>query len=700
MSIFSALVNTLIGKQSEVNIDTSILKLHYRVSFRIFVLGSLLLTTKDLTGDAITCYGDKLDKDETLNAYCWIQSTYSVTEYFHDCNAKKDCTYPGVGQLLDHFTSKFHRYYQWTSVTLFFQGLLCYAPRFLWKIMENGLQNTLAYDRKLRYYPITSSDDDEGPKQHLQRLAIYFKTHRGQHQFYFLKYCCCEVLGLLAVVANIFIIDALLGYQFLDYGANVLGYWWRSWSKANWWWWSKANCDCDEDDDNSYEMNPMIEIFPLLAKCSPLKTYGPSGNIITPDPVCVLPLNNLNDKIYLFLWFYLFFELSVSALGLLYRVLMIFLTNVRVILLKVRCLGVKNKVVEDLCRRTYIGDWFVIYIMSKNFFGSPIHCIYDEMLEEQKSFVDDYCWKYHQPMVPQISPISPRHAAINKDLQVFSGNQLTYYQWLPLLFIFQALLTYIPSWLWNNLKDNRIQETVSNLKDPLKPASRRKLLIINLANDLFTQVIQKRYAKPFIICESLNVLCLILNVVLTDFFFHNRFIMYGIKEIWMRFSRFSFRSEDSELFPQFGKCSIKFVKNQKFEMTKDAVCMITFNSLCENIYMFLWSWCVVLILAIIIGLTYRLYGMFSRRKRRKLLLEAADKSCDEKLQKICEKLSFYSWFTLYRISRNVDPLTFQDIISSLVGRMEGMSLFKTVKSRSRTMDHQSVDEIHDISTVV
>ncbi|ODN04038.1 Innexin inx2 [Orchesella cincta] len=276
------------------------------------------------------------------------------------------------------------------------------------------------------------------------------------------------------------------------------------------------------------------------------------------------------------------------------------------------------------------------------------------------------------------------------------GKQHNYYQWLPLLLILQALLTYIPTWLWNNLKDSRIQETVSSVKDSSKPASRRKLLIINLANDLFTQVIQKRYAKPFILCESLNIFCFIVNVVLTNFFFHNRFIMYGIKEIWMRFSSLSFRSQDSELFPQFGKCSFNLVK--KDEIQKEAVCMISFNSLCENIYM---VWFVVLIFASVIGLTFRLFGMFSRRKRRKLLMDAADNSCDENLQKICEKIGFYSWFTLYRISRNVDPLTFQDIISSLVARIESMPVFKTIKVRSRAVEHHTSDEIHDnISTVV
>ncbi len=78
------------GKTNEITLDTNILRLHSRVSFRIYIICSFLLTLKQLIGgDDITCLEDKnTGKDENLNAYCWIQSTYSVVSLFHPCNGK------------------------------------------------------------------------------------------------------------------------------------------------------------------------------------------------------------------------------------------------------------------------------------------------------------------------------------------------------------------------------------------------------------------------------------------------------------------------------------------------------------------------------------------------------------------------------------------------------------------------------------
>lgn len=90
-------------------------------------------------------------------------------------------------------------------------------------------------------------------------------------------------------------------------------------------------------------------------------------------------------------------------------------------------------------------------------------------------------------------------------------------------------------------------------------------------------------------------------------------------------------------------------------------------------------WFIILIVATTLGASYRIFMMLSRGKRKSLLVEAVDKSCQDKMSLICEKLGFYSWFTLFRISRNVDPLTFQDIISSLLAKIDSIPIYKTIK---------------------
>jgi hypothetical protein len=47
----------------------------------------------------------------------------------------------------------------------------------------------------------------------------------------------------------------------------------------------------------------MSKIFPKVTKCT-FHLYGPSGSIQNKDGLCVLPLNIINEKIYIFLWFW------------------------------------------------------------------------------------------------------------------------------------------------------------------------------------------------------------------------------------------------------------------------------------------------------------------------------------------------------------------------------------------------------------
>ena len=72
-----------------------------------------------------------------------------------------------------------------------------------------------------------------------------------------------------------------------------------------------------------------IFVFHQVAKCR-FSKFGPSGGTQTHDALCVLPLNIINEKIYIFLYFWFVFLAAVSSVWLLYRLLTIFSFNLRV----------------------------------------------------------------------------------------------------------------------------------------------------------------------------------------------------------------------------------------------------------------------------------------------------------------------------------------------------------------------------------
>ena len=84
------------------------------------------------------------------------------------------------------------------------------------------------------------------------------------------------------------------------------------------------------------------------------------------DAVCLLPLNDFNDKIYLFIWFWFIVLAIMSALSLFYRLAVLLSAQIRLYVLRARARFVPLKDVELVARKCQIGDWFVLILLAKN----------------------------------------------------------------------------------------------------------------------------------------------------------------------------------------------------------------------------------------------------------------------------------------------------------------------------------------------
>merc|ERR1711970_1407931 len=80
---------------------------------------------------------------------------------------------------------------------------------------------------------------------------------------------------------QMYLMDAFFGGQFTTYGSEVL---------------SVTNRDMEK------RVDPMAKVFPKVTKCT-FHRYGPSGTIVNHDGLCILPINIINEKTYVFLWF-------------------------------------------------------------------------------------------------------------------------------------------------------------------------------------------------------------------------------------------------------------------------------------------------------------------------------------------------------------------------------------------------------------
>ena len=75
-------------------------------------------------------------------------------------------------------------------------------------------------------------------------------------------------------------------------------------------------------------VDPMSRIFPRMTKCI-FHKYGGSGTIQRFDALCVLSMNIVNEKIYIFLWFWYIILAIITGIGLMVRIGYFFLPNFR-----------------------------------------------------------------------------------------------------------------------------------------------------------------------------------------------------------------------------------------------------------------------------------------------------------------------------------------------------------------------------------
>ncbi|ROT82405.1 innexin 2 [Penaeus vannamei] len=327
-------------KVNSLSVDNKIFQLHYKVTMFFLLACSLLVTQRQYFGDPIDCIVETVDQ-EVMDTYCWIHATFTIPE-MNGAIVGHEVAHPGIANPNvpgeEKREIKHHKYYQWVTLVLALQGLMFYAPHWLWKTWEGGKLESIVMGLSI---PVMNKEERH-EKIHL--LADYLHASLHHHNFYAIKFFLCELLNLANCLFNMWFMNEFLGGMFFTYGIDVLAF---------------------TETNQEERTDPMIVVFPRVTKCS-FNMYGPSGTIETHDLMCVLALNIINEKIYVFMWFWFVILAIISTMALIYRLLVFCVPAIRSGLLQKRArLRYKNSI-DAVSRRLQVGDFFLLYLLSKN----------------------------------------------------------------------------------------------------------------------------------------------------------------------------------------------------------------------------------------------------------------------------------------------------------------------------------------------
>jgi hypothetical protein len=240
-----------------------------------------------------------LQVDYTNNV-CWISNTYHVP--FEDVPPRHTLPYESeVG------------YYQWVPMILLFQALLFKLPCILWRILTASagvnLDKIVTLAAETAY--VAPDERDRTIKHIVRYMDRWIESAREYRSGCFIrirqqisKYCCLvwgkrygnylvtiymfiKLLYLTNAIGQLFILNEFLGTNYNVYGFEVMEHLARGidWTES--------------------------PRFPRVTHC--FFEIRQMQNVHQYTVQCVLPINLFNEKIFIFIWFWLVFVSTLSA---------------------------------------------------------------------------------------------------------------------------------------------------------------------------------------------------------------------------------------------------------------------------------------------------------------------------------------------------------------------------------------------------
>jgi len=262
----------------------------------VVVMFAVLVTTKQFVGSPINCWCPAQFTDSHVdyaNALCWVSNTYYLP---------MDRAIPGDEYALGRKIC----YYQWVPMLLLFQGILSFMPCQLWRFLSQRSGVNLGSIMDAAH--ATSDSAFLEVREKAMRFVInqidhYLLAQREYRTGCFIrmkqfasKACCLvggrdygnylttcyiviKLLYLASAISQIYLVAAFVGDDYRLYGPRVIN---RLLRGSNW---------------------EELEHFPRVTLCEfAIRDQSRVHNYVVQ---CTLSINLFNEKIFIFLWFWM-----------------------------------------------------------------------------------------------------------------------------------------------------------------------------------------------------------------------------------------------------------------------------------------------------------------------------------------------------------------------------------------------------------
>ncbi|XP_037940175.1 innexin inx5-like [Teleopsis dalmanni] len=323
-------------------------------------------------------------------------------------------------------------------------------------------------------------------------------------------------------------------------------------------------------------------------------------------------------------------------------------------------------------------------LSAKQYFGEPIQCISDEKNIE---FVNSFCWTMgtyivqYNVQLQQSLNVTLKKRKADMYARMFAISEgvgpedhstervyLRYYQWVIMMLLVEALFFYMPSFLWKVWEGQRLKQLCSDVVSTVVPEEtyekRLEMLFKYFTTDY--KDIHFCYSAKYILCELLNLIISVINILMLDVFLNGFWgkyvdaVMAIEKYDWDTWNRLS-----SLVFPKIAKCEMMKYGSSGTPIIYDNLCILPLNILNEKIFAFLWCWFILMSVVAFFNLMLRFLMILCKCFRLKLIRARARNMPSLNVRQAIHNFSFGDWFVLFKVGSNINPILFRDLIQAL-----------------------------------
>uniref|UniRef100_A0A2P2I4A3 Innexin n=1 Tax=Hirondellea gigas TaxID=1518452 RepID=A0A2P2I4A3_9CRUS len=338
--------------------------------------------------------------------------------------------------------------------------------------------------------------------------------------------------------------------------------------------------------------------------------------------------------------------------------------------------SVDNAVLHLHYRFTFLI--FVIssaFVTAKEFFGAPIDCL--PIKSVPTGILNVYCFimaifsvpKHYDKVIGDGVPYHGIGPQLEDDELVYHA----YYQWVPLVLFLQAMLFYIPRFIWKQAEGGLFDVILGGLNEPLLGNKEKRLKKHRILCDYMLKNMRMHtaWAWRFFACEMLAFVIVVGNIFFTDYFLGGTFLTYGTDVI-------NFVDMDAEdridpmtrLFPTVAKCNFRAFGPSGTVEVYDTMCILAVNIITQKIYILIWFWLIAL--AAITGgwLIIRAATIVSKDVRGRMLQYRGRVAGPEQVALIQKHCDLGDWFLLYQLGRAIEPTIYAEFLKELAKELE------------------------------